>query len=991
MAKSIEEKIEDIAKQQLKEFKVEYYTKTASINTEIDEALKNAPSKNGGVGSNFPDIKCFIDYKGRKLPVMIEIKGRKEDIEKLNDLGEVDNYDKNDQPIYANIAKYAVNGAVHYATAIVNLTDSYKEAIAIGFTGWDAGKDTKTAMRVYYVSDENYNVPKLVDGYEDFSFLAGKELDDFVEKIDALYLTEEEKEQLAQKLETQIEANLKKLNQEMRDVYSISETYRVKLISGMIIAGLGVEQDGETIVAPLEINELRSKEEKSNNDGITIMNTIKSFLDSKMDIPPEKSELIKTNFEQVFIQTDLYKQYMIGEKKSGESRLKKVYITVKKDIVPFFTKKKYHLDFTGKLFNVLNDWVKVPDGDQNDVVLTPRYVCDLMVKLCQVNKDRFVWDYAAGSGGFLVAAMKQMVREANQIEDKTKRDAKINSIKMKQLLGVELRPDMYALAVLNMILMGDGSTHILCDDSLRNYKGNYEQGPEKNEDFPANVFLLNPPYSEKGKGFNFVELALSRMKGGYAAVLIQENAGSGEGNPFTRNILDNNTLMASIKMGNIFCGKSGVQTAIYVFDVGHTHPEKKRVKFIDFTNDGYARQSRKKSSLDVNLKDTGSANARYKEIVDIVFDCEPETKYYTKENGLYITDTITTKVALIEPQKKLDKIHERLDPIKKELLSKQSALKENEKALKENEKQLAKSKKEEDKKSLTEEVEKLKELKEQIIEKINSIVAKKEPIEKELVVAKKVYEDINNRIGADWTYGQHRKIDTIPTESDLRKTVSDYLSWEITSSIRSGHGLLPIIELGLLNDSSQSELDAMKKMRSGELKWKEFKVGVLFEKIKVNSLKYKAKDLPSIATGIYDLPALTAGIQNQGLNNYVPRNNATILKRVISISANGANTGVTFYQSKEFTVLQDAYAIKWIYSDQNLTDNQYLFLVGAISKTIYGNYEWTNKAGWERIKNNVVSLPINSDGKIDWDFMQNLISAECRLAIRGVIERKDKI
>lgn len=778
MAKSIEEKIEDIAKQQLKEFKVEYYTKTASINTEIDVALKNAPSKNGGVGANFPDIKCFIDYKGRKLPVMIEIKGRKEDLEKLNDLGEVDNYDKNDQPIYANIAKFAVNGAVHYATAIVNLTDSYKEVIAIGFTGWDAGKDTKTAMRVYYVSDENYNVPKLVDGYEDFSFLAGKELDDFVEKIDALYLTEEEKEQLAQKLETQIEANLKKLNQEMRDTYSISEAYRVKLISGMIMAGLGVEKDGKTIVAPLEIDDLRSKEEKKSHDGVTIMNTIESFLESK-DIPAEKLELIKTNFEQVFIQTDLYKQYT-----PGESRLKKVYITVKKDIVPFFTKKKYHLDFTGKLFNVLNDWVKVPDGDQNDVVLTPRYVCDLMVKLCQVNKDSFVWDYAAGSGGFLVAAMKQMIREANQIEDKVEHDAKINSIKMKQLLGVELRPDMYALAVLNMILMGDGSTHILCDDSLKNYKGNYEQGPEKDETFPADVFLLNPPYSADGKGFNFVKLALSRMKGGYAAVLIQENAGSGNGEPFTREIIDKHTLVASIKMGYIFCGKSSVQTAIYVFDIGHPHPEKKRVKFIDFTNDGYARQSRKKSSQEVNLKDTGSVTARYKEIVDIVLDCEPETKYYTKENGLYITDTITTKFALVEPQKKLDKIHELLDPIRKELLSKQKELKENEKALKENEKQLSKAEKEEVKKSLTEEAEKLKELNEKIQEEITSIDIKKVPIEAELVAAQKVYDDIFNRIGADWTYGQHRIIDTIPTEADFRKTVSDYLSWKIGTLIK---------------------------------------------------------------------------------------------------------------------------------------------------------------------------------------------------------------
>lgn len=138
-------------------------------------------------------------------------------------------------------------------------------------------------------------------------------------------------------------------------------------------------------------------------------------------------------------------------------------------------------------------------------------------------------------------------------------------------------------------------------------------------------------------------------------------------------------------------------------------------------------------------------------------------------------------------------------------------------------------------------------------------------------------------------------------------------------------------------------------------------------------MKYKTNDLPSVANKEYDLPALTAGIQNQGLNNYVPRENSTILKNVISISANGANTGATFYQSKEFTVLQDAYAINWFYSDDVLTDNQYLFLVGAISKRIYGNYEWTNKAGWERIKNDSISLPITSSGEIDFDFMESFI------------------
>ena len=556
---SVEPRVEEKAIGWLRKYSIQYWLKTESMNSEIDNALKEALSKLGGSGGNVPDLKCFIDYHGRKIPVMIEAKGYKSFLEKLNDMGEVDNYTKKGLPNHQNINKYAVNGAIHYATAIINGTESYKEVIAIGITGWGDPKKIETALKVYYVSDENYNVPKQVGEYEDLSFLSDSELPDFIEKIDSLYLTEEEREMLTQKLETQIETNLKKLNQEMRDTYSISETYRVKLISGMIIAGLGVIENGKTIVSPLEIDELRSKEDKRSHDGVIIMNTISSYLESK-DIPSEKVELIKTNFEQVFIQTDLYKQYQ-----PGEIRLKKVYITVKKDIIPFFAKKKYHLDFTGKLFNVLNDWVKIPDGDQNDVVLTPRYVCDLMAKLCQVNKDSYVWDYATGSGGFLVASMKAMIKDANQIENKEEREAKINSIKMKQLLGIELRPDMYSLAVLNMFLMGDGSTHILCDDSLRNYSGKYEQGVDKDEDFPADVFLLNPPYSEKGKGFNFVKLALSRMKGGRAAVLIQENAGGGEGGSFSRDILENNTLVASIKMGNIFCGRSNVQTAIYSF------------------------------------------------------------------------------------------------------------------------------------------------------------------------------------------------------------------------------------------------------------------------------------------------------------------------------------------------------------------------------------------------------------------------------------------
>lgn len=81
MSKSIEEKVEDWCKKQLDK----YYTKTESINEEIEKALQLAPSKNGGDGNNYPDIKCFIESESlRKIPVMIEVKGTKGDFGKFD-------------------------------------------------------------------------------------------------------------------------------------------------------------------------------------------------------------------------------------------------------------------------------------------------------------------------------------------------------------------------------------------------------------------------------------------------------------------------------------------------------------------------------------------------------------------------------------------------------------------------------------------------------------------------------------------------------------------------------------------------------------------------------------------------------------------------------------------------------------------------------------------------------------------------------------------
>ena len=73
---SIEETVEQWAKEQLKEIKL--YPKTDFINPQIEKALKTEPSKKGGSGANYPDIKCLLATADGDIPVMIEVKGTKD-------------------------------------------------------------------------------------------------------------------------------------------------------------------------------------------------------------------------------------------------------------------------------------------------------------------------------------------------------------------------------------------------------------------------------------------------------------------------------------------------------------------------------------------------------------------------------------------------------------------------------------------------------------------------------------------------------------------------------------------------------------------------------------------------------------------------------------------------------------------------------------------------------------------------------------------------
>ncbi len=193
---------------------------------------------------------------------------------------------------------------------------------------------------------------------------------------------------------------------------------------------------------------------------------------------------------------------------------------------------------------------------------------------------------------------------------------------------------------------------------------------------------------------------------------------------------------------------------------------------------------------------------------------------------------------------------------------------------------------------------------------------------------------------------------------------------------------------------SYEERNVLQEFRMlGNNKWGIYKVGDLFERVKTKKLTYKAKELPKQPDGENVLPCLTSSFQNQGLNYYAPKAEATILNGVISIPSN-SDVYRAYYQSRDFTVLSDAYAIRWKPEKGEITPNQYLFMVMCINKvTDLPIYSYKNKlGGWNVVKEKYIQLP-EKDGRIDFDLMETFISAMKKSVIKDVnlfAEQKDE-
>lgn len=635
MVKSIEPDVVAWSNQQLTDNGIKIAREQGTIDARIDKALTQEPSKRGGDGGGRPDTQMMISNGAYEVPVFIEYKGTKGRLEftPKNTTGLIKLKNKDNTYDYSKaIPEYAVNGASYYANVVLRHT-TFKEVLAVGVNGYrdKSTKETTYEIKAYVLNSDNYDTPIFVGEFSDMSFLFPKNQPDLIKEIEDAQVDPEELHKKAMLDDSRLDEVLKDLNNHLRNESKIRTGQRIFVVAACIMAALGVkDKDGNYVVSPLKESLLTGSNEEDETDGDKINRKVKSFL-SKKHLPVEKQRQIENALKQVI----LFSNLSVKDEETNISPLKSAYSEIKENVIPAY-EMAGTLDFTGKLFNVMNEWVDVPDGDANDVVLTPRYVTNMMARITEVDMNSYVWDWALGSGGFLISSMNIMLADARKREQSPEKLAKkIVDIKNKQLLGIEKLPDIYILAILNMILMGDGSANIGNEDSLKDFDGNYIYDKSAGE-FPADVFLLNPPYSAEGNGMIFVKSALSKMRSGKAAVIIQDSAGNGKATTLNKEILKNNRLKVSIKMpGDLF--ESGVQTSIYLFEVGKQHRPSDVVKFINFENDGYKRNFRKKAKH--NLIDTGDAKDRYDDLVSTVINGVSQSKYLN-DSEHYVEDTI---------------------------------------------------------------------------------------------------------------------------------------------------------------------------------------------------------------------------------------------------------------------------------------------------------------------------------------------------------------
>lgn len=349
------------------------------------------------------------------------------------------------------------------------------------------------------------------------------------------------------------------LNDKLHSI-KIPESQRSLLISGILIA--------LTDKAFCNAYKFQKPKELSEN----LINTIKNKL---TDVQNEHIIEIITTYSFIKTHTIISKE---------ENKLRDIITEIDEKINNFMKTYKYY-DVLGQFYI---EFLRYANNDKGlGIVLTPPHITELFSEIANVNKDSVVLDNCAGTGGFLISAMRKMIKDANGDSKKEE------SIKHRQIIGIEFQHEIFALICSNMFIHGDGRSNLIkgsCfDDKIVNQVKN----------FKPNAGFLNPPYKSTKTDPEELEFVLNNLsllqKGSICIAIVPMScalAQSGVRLTLKEKLLRENTLEAVFSMPTELFHNSnvGVNTCVMVFKAKEKHPLNYKTYFGYWKDDGFIKR-----------------------------------------------------------------------------------------------------------------------------------------------------------------------------------------------------------------------------------------------------------------------------------------------------------------------------------------------------------------------------------------------------------------
>ena len=176
-------------------------------------------------------------------------------------------------------------------------------------------------------------------------------------------------------------------------------------------------------------------------------------------------------------------------------------------------------------------------------------------------------------------------------------------------------------------------------------------------------------------------------------------------------------------------------------------------------------------------------------------------------------------------------------------------------------------------------------------------------------------------------------------------------------------------KLPVLDVTNNNSLETDSEHR--QVKFKRFIMHDIFEPLKV--IKAKKSEVRNFKSSEFCVPVVYAKFGNNGIMYWGRKNQFTTYENVISIVYNGAIAAGKVYAQEEPTgILAESYFIRYKYKQVSFRANLYMSQV--IEHKIYPIYSRENLAIWNgRVENESIDLPVTSDGKPDFDYMEDYI------------------